>query len=616
MRTGFRGFGVAAAVAVLAVVACHKIKIATPGDGTVLTLGQSVTFHADVDGADASKTRWLVNGAHVATGRTYATSSLPIGVHEIVAESDSKHGRRERDRIEVEVVGWRAVASPARAPVRAIARDAGRNQTWLAVPGEGAWRIDAAGRAAQFAAGAGLPSNDVRAVALRGPDVWFATDRGVARFDGSTWTTFGAAAQGLPSDDVRALAVDPTDLRLWAATPAGIGIFDGNGWSRIAHPAPGAASLAVRGGTAYLGTDAGGLQRSAGGGAFAKLDGDAAIDRDRLFALAVDTGGPRRCWIAGAAEGVAKFRDGAWERFNPDGPPPLGTAAMAGEASGALWIAEAGGPPLVVRRRAPNGRWRRFEAPASLGAQAPWRAIAVDAVSGEKWIAADGTIVVLGAAGAAAGARDLPDLKTQPPYQLAIGLNSTTNKRELRLSNAVQNMGDGPLHVEGRVDAATGTTFAIQHLFRGDQDKEQFHAGTFTFASHASHNHMHVDNFATYQLREVLAGGAVGEILRQSAKVTFCLMDLSHISGGPSSGVYGCDPHLQGVSKGWADIYASGLDGQDIDIDGIGPGEYWVVSTAATFFAEKDYANNTALTRVRIDANDNVTVLEEVWGAR
>ncbi len=95
-------------------------------------------------------------------------------------------------------------------------------------------RIEAPGFAESMAEftpyNSGLASHVVRA--MTGDDTgakWFATDRGVSRFDGAAWRTFTAANSGLASDDVRDCARDGGG-GLWFATSGGLSRYDGERW--------------------------------------------------------------------------------------------------------------------------------------------------------------------------------------------------------------------------------------------------------------------------------------------------------------------------------------------------------------------------------------------------
>ncbi|MBI4576575.1 MAG: hypothetical protein HY722_09970 [Planctomycetes bacterium] len=596
------------AVVALAVAGCHEVEIAEPADGASFRAGQGVRLRAR-SSKHVDHTEWFVDGAHAGKGEVYTATALSPGWHQVEARL-GEPGHVKKDRIHVEVVSWTASTAPWRATPAALAHEPASGAIWAAVPGEGVYRVAPSGQARLHGrAGGELPSDEALALAVRPGEVWVATGAGAVRHDGSTWRTT-TSADGLPSDEVRALAVDPADGRLWAVTPEGLASWDGSAWRGIAHKAP-ATSLAVEGGVAWLGTDGAGLHRY-DGAAWDVLDGNPGLDQDRLLAVAADTAAPRRAWYLARDEGLAKHRDGAWERHYHDASAPLHGAALAVDPRDrTLWLADPAG--LGLRRRGADGRWRRLDAAGAVpGLAAPWRAMALGPSAGRLWLATDGHLVSVEAGGAQPHS-PLPDLVAYPPEALGIALAGA--QRELRLTATTANLGDGALEIEGVVDPAQGRTVAVQHLFRGDRVAERIHTGNFVFAAHQQHNHMHFDGFTSYQLREVLPGRAVGPVVRQSAKVSFCLMDFSNV-GGRGDKVYTCDPGLQGISVGWADTYASGLDGQLIPLDGVGAGEFWVVCTVTSVFAEKDYANNTAMKRVSLDGAYGVTVLEEVRGAR
>ena len=65
--------------------------------------------------------------------------------------------------------------------------------------------------------------------------------------------------------------------------------------------------------------------------------------------------------------------------------------------------------------------------------------------------------------------------------------------------------------------------------------------------------------------------------LAASGKVSFCLLDLARytaetVPNAAAADVYTCDN--QGISVGWADVYAAGLEGQDIPLTGVADGLY------------------------------------------
>ncbi len=585
---------------------CLKLEIVSPRNGDEFIAGARIEFRAKTEDAHKSKIRWIVGGNQMGTGESIAATSLSVGWHKVAAEL-KKDSKTLQDTVHVQVISWNVLPTPNMDPVRAMVRDGVQRETWLAVPGEGVYKVDDLGRATLFSATTGdLPSDDVRAVTLRGSEVWVGTSAGVARYDGSAWQTY-TYLDGLPSDDVQALSVDATDSRLWLATPAGLASWDERAWHSISYAVP-ATALTARDSVAWVGTDGKGIHRFDGKD-WDLLGGDAGLAKDRIEHLLPNLVTPRSVWIAGAMEGLAKYRDGGWERFNPDSVEPLVAAGMAVEkASRSLWIAEAN--TLSILRRSANGLWRRYDAQAAVsGLQGPWHAITVDEVTGVKWLATDTHIVSLAASGLSREVIDLPDLVTYPPTSISI--KSWSKDPKLILQTTIANQGDGALEIEAQLDPNTDQKVAAQNVYHRGWIVKQNCVGRFFFDQ--DHNHYHLDALTIYQLREVLPGNGVGAIHSQSPKVSWCLNDFIEVSSGVEE-QYSCSKNLQGISVGWADTYFANQPGQSIPIAGIPPGEYWVVVTAASVFAEKDYQNNTAMTRIRIDAQGNVTVLEAQGG--
>ncbi len=86
----------------------------------------------------------------------------------------------------------------------------------------------------------GLPGNVIRDInAEHCPkycdfrDIWVATDKGVAHWDGSNWVTY-TTEDGLPSNDIRGVA-SRTRNTVWVATSGGAAYFGGNSWKVFTH---------------------------------------------------------------------------------------------------------------------------------------------------------------------------------------------------------------------------------------------------------------------------------------------------------------------------------------------------------------------------------------------
>lgn len=152
----------------------------------------------------------------------------------------------------------------------------------------------------------------------------------------------------------------------------------------------------------------------------------------------------------------------------------------------------------------------------------------------------------------------------------------------LRFANGTPNIGAGPLHVVGVLPAnPDGTQSVNQRIFRDDGTHYDRPAGRFTF--HPGHNHVHLEGWAIYRLRASLPDGGVGEVLLESAKTSFCLLDSAphdpSLPGYLSVRTYrSCGELAQGIAVGWADIYEKNLIGQNIDVLGLPPGSYWLES--------------------------------------
>ena len=107
------------------------------------------------------------------------------------------------------------------------------------------------------------------------------------------------------------------------------------------------------------------------------------------------------------------------------------------------------------------------------------------------------------------------------------------------------------------------------------------------------HMHYHFDNYAAYELRDAMGVVATGH------KQAFCLLDLYGWAWG-GNGNYDCGN--QGISRGFADIYDSGLPCQWIDVTDVPPGDYTLrislnnppSGSNTRYINERNYDNNIA----------------------
>ncbi len=142
-------------------------------------------------------------------------------------------------------------------------------------------------------------------------------------------------------------------------------------------------------------------------------------------------------------------------------------------------------------------------------------------------------------------------------------------------------------------------------------------AGSMTY--HASHGHMHVDDWGVYSLRTPTSDPdpLSWPIVAEGAKLGFCLMDYGSCnyyyghcrdaSGaimttdapnyGLGGGGYSCGMTNQGISAGWTDIYYHYLDGMQIPIPStVCNGDYMLVVQVDpnNYFLEENDDNNVA----------------------
>jgi len=76
----------------------------------------------------------------------------------------------------------------------------------------------------------GLISNSVSSVVVDADDnLWFGTNKGISRFDGTTWTNYNMDNSGLVDNVITAIFID-RDGVLWAGTDFGVSTMEGNTW--------------------------------------------------------------------------------------------------------------------------------------------------------------------------------------------------------------------------------------------------------------------------------------------------------------------------------------------------------------------------------------------------
>jgi hypothetical protein len=235
-------------------------------------------------------------------------------------------------------------------------------------------------------------------------------------------------------------------------------------------------------------------------------------------------------------------------------------------------------------------------------------------------------LLTLASGPVAADPADLtPDLVTMVIQQEDLMIQVEGDRTLLRLTNEVGNRGNGPLEVYPSAaslncdvdDDPANDRDASQRVFTDSNGTGAFERGADAVAYerpfgclrfHPAHNHWHLLDFATYELRREPSGN----LFAHSRKVGFCLTDARMAFPSPITpvtstypinppGAIGCDSvTTQGISPGWADSYVLNLPGQEIEITGVPRGHYCLTTRAdpGGVLDELDEDNNVRRTHL------------------
>jgi hypothetical protein len=229
-----------------------------------------------------------------------------------------------------------------------------------------------------------------------------------------------------------------------------------------------------------------------------------------------------------------------------------------------------------------------------------------------------------------------------PAVQDPADMSAPGAGQALRFHTAIRNVGDysleivgvpGQPHADGSqaVQANQCVQWAGPTVHGVQRTCTQFVAlGTMSW--HAHHGHLHLDDFARYELRHLRPDGSVddsaGGLAAGGEKVGFCVQDVvgrhrertpvtwehsTHVPGsdGLTPWYVGCGqpgwvPYVtsirQGLSPGWLDIYFSSYPGQQILVDGLPDGRYALVTRINPngLYRETGLGNNVSVAPVEL----------------
>lgn len=206
----------------------------------------------------------------------------------------------------------------------------------------------------------------------------------------------------------------------------------------------------------------------------------------------------------------------------------------------------------------------------------------------------------------------LPNLVPLVPYDIHVGSTDDGTEDAIRLSVSTANRGRYALDLTAVPNTGfPQTSDAYQCVVWVTERVCQERRLVGRFVYHDAHGHYHFEDYALYELRRLDETGqpdmSPAGLAAPGVKASFCLIDYDR-DGPPPHPVYEREHPLyltctgsfgvgvQGISPSWRDTYVSGLDGQQIPIDGVPDGDYAVVVTA-------DPKNQLAETR----EDDNVS---------
>lgn len=159
---------------------------------------------------------------------------------------------------------------------------------------------------------------------------WLGTSRGLAKFNGSSWTTYTKANSGLVNDDINCLMLDKEGA-LWIGTYGGISRFDGTNWVSYTRSNSGLVSDVVSAiaedgkGNKWIGTFYDGLFSFDGTNwkNYTVANTNKGLTENFIQAVAVDGAG--KIWVGTRKMGVSVF--------SPEGTMPVVISTFQARAS-------------------------------------------------------------------------------------------------------------------------------------------------------------------------------------------------------------------------------------------------------------------------------------------
>ena len=173
-----------------------------------------------------------------------------------------------------------------------------------------------------------------------------------------------------------------------------------------------------------------------------------------------------------------------------------------------------------------------------------------------------------------------PNLRIAPPSEMYV--SGYGGKALLHATSDVRSRGRGPIELHGQRDGPKSMK-VTQRIYKVGGGHITVRTGAslhFTdVGAYFGGSYWKVHQLARFELRPVLADGTLGEAVRTSPKLNYCLRDLARTRPGrrsPSHAFYpGCNQDRWikrdrlGTSVGWSDIYPADYDKQYVNVTGL-----------------------------------------------
>ena len=205
-------------------------------------------------------------------------------------------------------------------------------------------------------------------------------------------------------------------------------------------------------------------------------------------------------------------------------------------------------------------------------------------------------VLILALPAPAASAQEvLPDLAQVEPTDVAVQAGATAGTWRLGFTSRVNNVGPGPLHIEGNGSGIAGEPMQADQIVQGAAAPYE-DVAQLDYVDLPEHEHWHITPFSRYTL-----SGDAGDVL--DVKQGFCLVALvaNDYCGQNDTTL---TQLTMGIASGFNDAYAAFIEGQYIPISpGVTPnGEYDLVHETnwSGWLHESSLANNSASVRLKL----------------